>query len=230
MTNKNDNLIPSHSENPISFNGEMVRTILSGDKTQTRRIIKNTGIYDRLISHECFDKPGFKYLYKECPFGNPGDFLWVKETWTGPYATAEEASLIQADADDFNFDNLETRDRCAYAADGLKPDFLESDYVVKKWRPGIHMPRWASRIFLQINDIRIEHLQSISENDIISEGIKEDEINRLGKFRDLWERTGGTWIENPWVWVITFKRIDNLPIRKFITSQASKLKLIKGKS
>ena len=230
MTIKGSNLISSHSEKPISFNGAMVRAILNGYKTQTRRVIKNAGIYDRLISHECCNQLEFKYLYKECPFGNPGDFLWVKETWAGPYVTDEEESRIQVDIDDFNFDDLETRDHCAYAADGAKPDFLRSDYLVNTWRPSIHMPRWASRILLQITDVHIEHLQSIGVNDIIKEGIKEEETDKIGKFIDLWERTGGTWIENPWVWVITFKRIDHPPIRKTLSSQPAKLKLVVSQS
>ena len=226
MTNKVENLKLSHRESPITFNGQMVRSILSGNKTQTRQVVKNASIYDQLTSHECFDQPDIAYLYRECPYGNPGDFLWVKETWDGPYANDEESRKIEADSDAINFDDFNTRDRCIYEADGSKPDFLRPDFIAKHWIPGIHMPRWASRILLQITDIRIERLQSISENDIIKEGIKEDETDKPEKFIDLWERTGGIWIENPWVWVITFSRVDNQPILRALMREATKLKLI----
>ena len=207
MKNEVKNLESSLCETPISFHGQMVRSILSGDKNQTRRVVKDEAIYDLLISHDCNYQTDIEYLKGLCPFGKPGDFLWVKETWRGPYVTDEEELMLQSNTKEVNFDDYETRKRCAYEADGSMPDFLGSDYIVKKWNPRIHMPRWASRILLQITDIRIEHLHSISENDLIKEGIKEDQTNKLCKFIDLWERTGGTWIENPWVWVITFSRI-----------------------
>lgn len=189
-------------ERPIIFQGDMVRAILDGRKTQTRRIVKPAP-YDncqRIIQH------GDEWLQVllngedheltlgdvskrlKCPHGVPGDRLWVRET----------------------FSRSANGDGIWYWADG-NPDY--GDWSRPK--PSIHMPRWASRITLQITDIRVEQLCDISEEDAIAEGVSnqcEDGmwISAMEQYADLWDSIngGGSWDANPWVWVIEFVRMQ----------------------
>lgn len=190
-------------ERPILFSAPMVRAILYGRKTQTRRIMKDP--------------------FNDCPYGKPGDRLWVRETWanvkteptwTGA-AMCEEGQIV-------------------YRADfGPEP-------VDWNWRPSIHMPRAASRINLEITGIRVERLNDISESDAVAEGIESFRPvpgdgpgsiydgyiykDYTGKnavpyfitdpresFRTLWESINGpgSWGKNPWVWVIDFQDLRN---------------------
>lgn len=186
-------------ERPIIFSGEMVRAILSGSKTQTRRRIK-CGISDyRKIG---VPEIGIK---NHCPYGQPGDFLWVRESFM--------------DITDHFPGNLHYR-ACATPAD---EEWLKSEG--RKWKPSIHMPRKHSRILLEIVNIRVEQIQDISEDDAKAEGVQpmaqnSETLNnylamRTGlqykpAFSFLWdkinEHRGFGWDANPWVWVVEFKK------------------------
>lgn len=211
-------------ERPIIFSGEMVRAILEGRRTQTRRII-NPQPYEgcsKLIGPEMYapaieDKDGMidagpeiYGVYDEygeygckCPYGQPGDRLWVRETWAMSGHERVEYRAFPKDGKDFR--------------------------SVSGWRASIHMPRWASRITLEIVDVKVERLQKMSSDDLEKEGLNyfenEDfcaaEHYQAGgspiqggsperfAFIALWNRIygAGSWESNPWVWKIEFKRI-----------------------
>ena len=190
-------------ERPIIFNSEMVRAILDGRKTQTRRVVKGVNRMNWLkgasnhVVH-CVDS---------CPYGQVGDRIWVRETWFNQKEAYEKSKKLVS--------------KWKYGKSSLEeskyPDIMyQADYVGKKmlckWKPSIHMPRWASRITLEIKDVRVERLQEISEEDAIEEGIPNAAyaINPIWSFESLWDsihKKENTWEDNPWVWVIEFKRI-----------------------
>lgn len=181
-------------ERPILFNAAMVNAILKGCKTQTRRVITSKwGTY----SESPMEKPvmlagnarplwiGASGLQLHCPYGDVGDQLWVRET----FSEGEMGGLT------------------------FKADI---DYAGKhKWTPSIHMPRWASRIELEITKIRVEHLNDINKGDVISEGCYPETAmpantqSAVNTYRQLWESINGngSWEANPWVWVVEFKLI-----------------------
>ena len=212
-------------ERPILLNDEMVRAILDGRKTQTRRVAKNVHLDSRYRAkwkavrkhtEVSIDTPA-AMLGEVCPYGQPGDRLWVREAWQGPLVPWNRAPELFEDSRPF-----ECPEYCEYRADGgTAPVFMNADDEERQgWRPSIHMPRWASRITLEITDVRVERLQDISEEDAKAEGVmgeKEaaaadlqwyDKPRRA--FRFLWQSINGpdSWGANPWVWVIEFKRID----------------------
>ena len=179
------------AEHPILFTGEMVRAILDGCKTQTRRIAKlpenwhrgygafetnPNGSEEFIIHGDC----GTETTY--CPHGKVGDTLWVKETWQkiGDYPVCY---------------------RAGQSGCGACPNHT--------WRPNIHMFRKYARIFLEITNIRVERVQDISESDAEAEGTNCDRTYRED-FRHLWDsinaKRGYGWAKNPWVWVIEFKK------------------------
>jgi hypothetical protein len=168
-------------ERPILFSAPMIRALLAGTKTQTRRIVK----------------PGAPDDWNACPYGVIGDRLWVRETHA-PAADSWGA-----------WERRMQKDGCGpapvihYAADGGDP-------FVEKWRPSIHMPRWASRITLEIVAVRVERLQDISEADVAAEGVLVDDIAPpyWRSYRELWEQINGagSWDLNPWVWIVEFTR------------------------
>jgi hypothetical protein len=188
------------SEKPILFSAPMVRAIIDGRKTQTRRVAKN------IISEHppCALKP--------CPYGQPGDKLWVRETWR-PMS--------------FGFNQIHGPVvRVQFAADMAMPVMpaTEAQYDATHpdrsglWRPSIHMPRWASRITLEVTAVRVERLQEITEADAIAEGCEggnhqtlavEDMTDPQEQFLDLWDsinaERGYGWSVNPFVWVVSFK-------------------------
>ena len=218
-------------ERPILFSGAMVRAILADTKTQTRRVVKGEGSIavvqqsnGPMVLHKYNGEThsGFRI---ECPYGQPGDRLWVRETWKphceGPIR--EEFPLGTC---------------VKYAADGamVKPTewtheqgaWCEMNEETPQWRPSIHMPRWASRITLEIVAVRVERLQNISEEDARAEGCDsgiwhqesgmlagETDPEDIATFRDgygfLWEciNGAGSWALNPWVWVVEFRHIAN---------------------
>jgi hypothetical protein len=197
-------------ERPILFSGPMVRALLEGRKTQTRRIAKFQGFTEfstyapGIIWHGV--SPSMKL---KCPYGRPGDCLWVRETWGAVWPDMEWTPLEQC--------------KIEYRADlppgstdfpGQWPaeDGRGSDEA-PKWRPSIHMPRWASRIILVVNNVRLERLQMISHADILAEGIRDagpgGEIINTDTFARLWDEINGDrapWVSNPWVWVMEFRR------------------------
>lgn len=206
-------------ERPILFSGEMVRAILDGRKTQTRRIVKaKDSDPSRCITLRTlmanvqewreqngrwFGIDGYDTLvFADCPYGKAGDRLWVRETWgVGKPMNAKPASRM-----------IRKPRSIWYAADD-RPDWAG------KTRPSIYMPRWASRITLEITAVRVERLNDISEEDAKAEGASIDGVGNPGgpmrvhqrAFKILWESINGdgSWSANPWVWVIEFKRVES---------------------
>ena len=181
-------------ERPILFSAPMVRALLAGTKTQTRRIIKpqHLAFFNQDAAAMLSD-----WNERPLPYGQPGDRLWVRETF-GHFEC-----------------NQHFKPGCNvyYRADG---NCLE----LEPWRPSIHMPRWASRITLEITSVRVERLQDISEADAQAEGAPFElgELERLilgakAKYRSgfcrLWQSINGpgSWDANPWVWVVEFQRV-----------------------
>jgi len=230
-------------ERPILFSSPMVRAILDGSKTQTRRVVKDaTGafwdhagwrpvIVDGCVRWE--DADTGRRLHDPmlaprppCPFGVPGDRLWVRETWCDTMHRdpgAEPERFI-----DGRVEGVEYRasHSCLSFEDGC-PCNPDGNSKRSEWRPSIHMPRWASRITLEITDVRVERLQAISEEDARAEGVKRDtepcdhirracaDIECMGPtfkstFCELWDSLNAKrapWASNPWVWAISFKRV-----------------------
>ncbi|MBG3130391.1 hypothetical protein I4674_11410 [Proteus mirabilis] len=190
-------------ERGIIFNAEMVKAILDGRKTQTRRIVKNVmldnGIWLKKptktrsgTTTHVLDAP----KHNLCPLGKIGDRLYVREAFKAGVCT--ESTI-------------------AYKATHKPSDLEEGWYEEIKWTPSIHMPRRYSRITLEITNIRVERLNNISNDDAKSEGcwygrgggVPDKAITPSDQFPTLWEEIygDGSWSSNPWVWVIEFKRI-----------------------
>jgi hypothetical protein len=214
------------SERPIIFNSEMVRAVMEGRKVQTRRVLspRQLKMIDVAASiGECYplesghQHPNSQSYYREwCPFGAVGDRLWVRETFQGPLFDAVHLDAYLREPEPF-----EKPEYCKYAADGgPRPEFFDADDNLRyAWKPSIHMPRWASRITLEITGVRVERLQDISESDARAEGVEPAECAAMdilgGKisFSMLWAEINGfdgskSWQANPWVWVIEFKRVE----------------------
>ncbi|MFY7349551.1 hypothetical protein ACOTXF_13730 [Enterobacter cloacae complex sp. IR53041] len=229
-------------ERGMIFNGEMVRAILDGRKTQTRRIMKiqpSDGFhpthngYDLDLNAHWYtpgvvDKNGYLQPAKKdvfgvadenegytCPFGAVGDRIWVREAFQGPLVSEEFLEEYRAYPEKF-----ENPEYCEYAADGgPRPEYCDLDDNLRHgWRPSIHMPRWASRLTLEITSVRVERLRDLSEDDAKSEGITPPSGGVLPgweyriNFRELWMSIYGSdnWEANPWVWVIEFKVVPNV--------------------
>ncbi|WP_145541657.1 hypothetical protein [Yersinia alsatica] len=225
------------NEKPILFNAEMVNAILSGRKTQTRRIMKVQpsehfhpqtihGAMDftahwytpGVIDKDGYLQPARKDVFGvadedegyACPLGAVGDQLWVRETFQGPLFDYEQMESYLEDSAKF-----ESPEYCVYKADGnTAPEFVDADDNLHcKWRPSIHMPRWASRINLLITGVRVERLNDISDADASAEGCKISSMQSgeclSDMFARLWKSIYGdeSWQANPWVWVITFRRV-----------------------
>lgn len=219
------------TERGMIFNGEMVQAILDDRKTQTRRIMaiqpehselglrrvidskngRNNGKYFWSQSDACGLKARSKVF--GCPYGDVGDRIWVRETFQGPLVSEELFEEYRAYSEKF-----ETPQYCEYAADGgAKPEYCDlDDNLCHGWRPSIHMPRWASRITLEITDVRVERLKSISDGDAIREGCSATDMKSgdcvADVFARLWKSIYGeeSWQANPYVWVIEFRRIDGV--------------------
>lgn len=193
-------------ERPIIFNGEMVRAILEGRKTQTRRPVKFP-FFDKNMGCELAGNELAGEVragnYSNVPFGRIGDRLWVRETWQGPLVDYDDAYSMFKDPTPY-----QKVENCVYRADGGPcPEFTDADDELRQgWRPSIHMPRWACRILLEITDVRVERLQDISEADAIAEGGTKH--FNIDWFSPLWASIYGveSWNTNPWIWVIEFKR------------------------
>lgn len=193
-------------ERPITFTVPEVRAILQGRKTQTRLLVakKLSGWYGK----EAFNEEHLKrVLLYRCKY-ETGDRLWVRETWS---------TEIHNDGDRMvGYRATDTNEACV---DCPKNEYQQFDKVWNSnkdsWRPGIIMPRWASRITLGITDVRVERLQDISETDAISEGTEGGGAHPdfwVGAFAEAWDanhKSSHAWETNPWVWVITFKLEGN---------------------
>lgn len=226
-------------ERPILFSSEMVKAILNDTKTITRRAVKKDIVnqfdidVDETIAAFVEQDTGDSYNpINICPYGNVGDRLWVRETW------AVEESLDAKPPRGFSAWPVWFKANNAYCcnANGFPNHGFHNPNATKgKWRPSIFMPRWASRITLEITDIKVEQLQDITEEDAIAEGIhlcagideegyahgyhwgpvSDTELlfnSATSAYRKLWDSINGrkpskAWDDNPWVWVIEFKEV-----------------------
>lgn len=216
-------------ERPILFSAPMVRAILKGGKTQTRRVVKpqpvmkdghwaywqrgvfstpywknNAGDVQWPTEKQVIDK------FIGCPYGQPGDRLWIRETW----APRSNGRML-----------LEQIQQPFFAATDGEGDIRKP--TGWRWRPSIHMPRWASRLSLEVTEVRAERLQDITPDDASAEGIWEFSAKlrdesckwrdcpsalqqaRVAAFRELWESINGaaSWAANPWVWVVSLRKV-----------------------
>lgn len=206
-------------ERPILFSAPMVRALLAGTKWQTRRVVK--GLTDKMWIEETA-AGGFAVCYDgdpccgtgvwevaehshpiACPYGQPGDRLWVRETWA-PNEGSAGGYLYRADH--AGASALERHD--------LKAGVCT--HRVNKWRPSIHMPRAASRLLLEVTDVRVERLNDISADDAAAEGWPGPDANNsivsaypIAWYSNLWEQINGkgSWNTNPWVWAVSFRVI-----------------------
>jgi hypothetical protein len=200
-------------ERPILFSGAMVRAILDGRKTQTRRVCKPAANLTAVVRVQDPNERGQRPPYWTpgwfgdedgeaqfyCPYGEPGDRLWVRETWG------------------FNPDFPGMHGRACYRADP------GHEYDGIKWKPSIHMPRSACRLVLEITGVRVARLNDCSPADAIAEGIAPELdgwmdygnpgcqmcLDPVDSYRTLWDSINGAgaWAANPWVWVIEFRRV-----------------------
>lgn len=209
-------------ERPILFSGPMVRALLAGRKTQTRRVVKGEAL--RWLDEAGFD-PTFVAdpANSLCPYGVPGDRLWVRETVACGACAPGKPSLWSP-----SFWRREQGTRTNpnglwYAADGLAPSRPITER--SRWVPAIHMPRWASRLTLEITDVRVERLVEISEADAEAEGVTH--FPHLGgwsakdtpevlhpsaalAYEALWSIINGpdSWAANPWTWAVSFRVLE----------------------
>ena len=198
------------TEKPILFSGEMVRAILEGRKTQTRRVVNPQPWMDATRCETYHDSrtgnTGVCFFQNNLaigdanvlsPYGHSGDLLWVRETW----AQLCEADELTGDCD------------VAYRADDWPEDEPGPDYIKGTWRPSIFMPRWASRITLELTGIIVERVQDITDDGAIEEGVNRANTSIPGyastRFAKLWDsinaKRGFPWSSNPWVWVVSFR-------------------------
>lgn len=249
------------AERPILFSGAMVRAILEGRKSQTRRVVKGRGSRGLPEFHGgrgeendpsawgwFFDGPdhhGYEVLARglderhdhglvsmPCPFGRVGDRLWVRETWAPLGENDPSGKRVVYAAGPFLWGNSDPKCGVTWPPPPNSCDAVR----VARWRPSIFMPRWASRITLEVTGVRVERLNDISEEDAKAEGADRDftpcdpddreDPREVGYpsasdtahaeatkhrrfFRSLWESINGpdSWAANPWVWAITFKRL-----------------------
>ena len=233
--------MPEIKERPILFSAPMVRAILEGRKTVTRRAIKvqpridasgNFCVGNSNYGQDGYGKPVTKHFVNGCcPYGKPGDRLWVRETfallgnedgccidWQDNLVKGDErgaARIYRASCPpgDYGLNQIPAKAE-------WKPDTEAMEYD-GAWRPSIHMPRWASRILLEITDVRVERLQDITYEQAAAEGVHRGPLREwcasdeggachkypVPAFRDLWQSVGGSWDANPWVWVVEFKRV-----------------------
>ena len=188
-------------ERPILFSAPMVRAILDGHKTQTRRVVK--GVALAWLTPHGFGKEFVALPENQfCPYGYPGDRIWVRETH------APQPDCWGAWDNWMLLDKKGPKPIIHYAADGGDP-------WIDRWRPSIHMPRWASRITLEVTGVRIERLNDISEEDANAEGVQHSLHLQGGRYASenyahlWWQINGdGAWELNPWVWVVEFRRVN----------------------
>jgi hypothetical protein len=215
-------------ERPILFSAPMVQAILRGEKTQTRRRVAMPRKRDSFVligenggwwpyqsddgeSALCNDSNEHRYA---CPYGVPGDRLWVRETWRITSSTVDEARAITEDIMSGTAVGYRATYVNALHRHGVSIADAEALCSNEIWRPSIHMPRWASRITLEITGVRVERLQDISRGDAMGEGCPFPNMASGPSPRDwfaqLWTdiNGAGAWDANPWVWVIEFRRLS----------------------
>ncbi len=221
---------PALRSRPVLFSGPMIRALLDGRKTQTRRAVRNVdteehpyvGTFDERDGLPVIvfsDAPGDAVLSRveaKCPYGKPGDLLWVRETWCQGHERDADLNFVP-DGDGY-------KSTVWYRA--ATPELRWYDDYEREtnvpWRPSIHMPRWASRLTLEVTGVRVERLQEISADDCRAEGALLAEAiywptAAVSTYRDLWQSINGpeSWDANPWVWVLEFKvhrcNVDAMP-------------------
>lgn len=189
-------------ERPIIFSGPMVQAIIEGRKTQTRSIVKDSAwVFDGELMPDGTGGCGYEIDFKKCPYGIPGDHLWVRETWRVSESGCNEYSP--------------SKDDVHYRAD-------EDETSGGPWKSPLHMPRWASRITLEITDVRVQRLQEITEEDAKAEGCLPSSLVQMKDgspcytkhFQVIWRSIYGignskSWEENPWVWALAFRAIPH---------------------
>ena len=224
--------MPDVKQRPILFKAPMVNAILEGRKSMTRRVVKPQPD-QRYQLFEChrdgtcevglhIDSPNHYQI--SCPYGKVGDRLWVKETWI-PDPNADHDCW-----DDHTCTYVEWSG-CGTRIDEVPPAMRKPEHCIYRaswnggdliWKPSIFMPRWASRITLEITGVRVERLQDISNDDAVAEGCPgwyspqhpdqgcTDGRTPSEEFCELWQSINGpgSWEANPWVWVISFKRVE----------------------
>jgi hypothetical protein len=205
---------PAVKERPMLFSAPMVRALLDGSKTQTRRVCKPMQSWVDQACREVRNIDGAPFHFLKgaeeplerlrCPHGQPGNRIWVRETFCLDDDGHEEWPLFRAD--------------------GAKLPQRQPTRKPARWTPSIHMPRWASRILLEIVSVRVERLNDCSEADALAEGVKAEPCDHVrlsceeigccgptarGMYAALWGQINGAgaWAANPWVWVIEFKRV-----------------------
>lgn len=192
------------SERRILFSGEMVRALLEGCKTQTRRVVKPQPSKPPILPDKGMEDAAF---YPACPHGQPGDRLWVKEGFWTNGSKPSESDFVVYHLEHETKQNEVSRNRQGEMRTG-------AFFGEFKRFPSIFMPRWASRITLEITGVKVERLQDISEEDAKAEGCDGRSFHGHGhpcakQFRSLWDSINGdgAWDTNPWVWAIAFKQI-----------------------
>lgn len=217
-------------ERPIIFHESLIESLLDGRKTQTRRVMKVQppqgwgGISDRAA------------MLTECPHGKPGDLLWVREAWGKGGGYGEECQTVCYKSDSTCYIGSEQYP----VEDVIRGTFGSPESTItyssprdNKWNSPVAMPRWASRITLEITCVRVERLQDISVKDSRAEGVQELPLQKgkpgswwryeafaskhyrteIDAFRGLWTNINkspeNSWEANPWVWVIDFKKLEN---------------------
>ncbi len=221
----------------ILFSGPMVRAILDEHKTQTRRVItpQPTPVNGKLGGAFALSKGEPIEGVGRCPYGGLGDRIWVREAW-GLVRMHELGQHV------FNDGDRPDRDRVVYragrrvrASEDAPADYDPAEWPVRwaddivpdagRWKPSIHMPRWASRITLEVTGLRLERVQDIDELDALAEGVEGKSVRATlngvqgeyimgaarDEFAELWDainaKRGYPWESNPWVWVVDFKRV-----------------------
>lgn len=222
-------------ERPVLFSGPMVRAFLEDRKGKTRRVIQPQPPAEEAVRQKSgsgyswippsgriphWRPAGPVWAVRElmgrepelrCPYGAPGDRLWVRETWALEDCGEDGKRVVwQADR------------AAAWAmprSELGETYYLPSDHAPDRWRPSIHMPRWASRLTLEVTDVRVERLQAVSADDAVDEGINPSTVPGVGSdasiiaaFHQFWdsingERPGCSWEANPYVWVVSFRRL-----------------------
>ena len=194
-------------ERPILFSGPMVRAILDGRKTQTRRVVKPQPPHDFGPWNNATTRSGGNEDFG-CPFGRLGDRLWVRETWCNP--AGDDNIVFRADWQDWE---IHAEKVMRHQCPGIAAAYPDS-----RWKPSIHMPRKFCRLLLDVKSVRVEHLKDITIETARAEGVEplgspSDGRRWRAAFRELWDslnlKRGYGWDTNPWIWVIEFQTVED---------------------